>query len=118
MSYDIELLDPVTKKVIELNTPHLMRGGTFAIGGTTDAKLNITYNYGKYYYNTFGEKGIREIYGKTGAESIPIIEKAISMLGNDVSDDYWEATEGNAKLPLFQLLALAKMRPDGIWDGD
>jgi len=118
MSYDIDLKDPVTKEVIEFDEPHLMRGGTYAIGGTTEASLNITYNYGKHYHRVFGEKGIRTIYGMTGAESIPVLEKVISELGDDVSDNYWEPTEGNAKRPLFQLIALAKMRPDGIWDGD
>lgn len=56
---------------------------------------------------------------KTGAESIPMLEKAISALGDDVDDnDYWNATEGNAKRALYGLLAFAKMRPDGVWDGD
>ena len=39
-------------------------------------------------------------------------------LADDVSEDYWEATEGNAKRAILQLVALAKMRPDGVWDGD
>lgn len=55
----------------------------------------------------------------TGAESIPMLEKAISALGDDVDDsDYWHATEGNAKRALYGLLAFAKMRSDGVWDGD
>lgn len=29
MSYDINLLDPVTKETIEINEPHFMRGGTY-----------------------------------------------------------------------------------------
>ncbi len=33
-------------------------------------------------------------------------------------DDYWKATAANAIRPLYQLIALAKMRPDGIWNGD
>lgn len=83
--------------------------------------LNVTYNYGHFYYQpeVFGENGIRSIYGKTGAESIPMLEKAISALGDDVDDsDYWHATEGNAKRALYGLLAFAKMRPDGVWEGD
>lgn len=118
MSYDIELCDPVTREVIELDEPHQMRGGTYCVGGTTELHLNVTYNYGVFYYRVMGEKGIRTIYGLSGAESIPILEAAISQLGNDVDPNYWEATEGNAKRPLYQLLAFAKMRPDGIWDGD
>ena len=35
-----------------------------------------------------------------------------------VNDDYWAETAGNAIKPLFQLLAFAHLRPDGIWDGD
>ena len=118
MSYDIDLLDPVTKKTIELDFPHAMRGGTYAVGGDTRASLNITYNYARFFYATMGDDGIRTLYGKTGAESIPILQSAIGQLGDDVSDNYWDDTEGNAKQALCQLLALAKMRPDGVWSGD
>ena len=118
MSYDIRLNDPVTGDTIMLDSPHQMRGGTYALGGTTDAWLNVTYNYGKHYYRVMGDKGIRTIYGMTGAESIPVLMAAIDALGDDVSTDYWEATEGNAKRALCQLLAFAQMRPDGVWDGD
>ena len=117
MSYDIELQDPITGRALKLDSAHYMRGGTYAVGGTTNAELNITYNYAKRY-GILGKKGIREIYGKTGAESIPMLQNAIALLGDDVHDDYWEPTEGNAKLALIQLLALAQMRPDGVWDGD
>ena len=54
----------------------------------------------------------------TGADSIPVLEKVAAVLGDDVADDYWEPTEGNAKKPLLQLIAMAKMRPDGVWEGD
>ena len=48
-----------------------------------------------------------------------MLKKAISALDDDVDDsDYWHATEGNAKRALYGLLAFAKMRPDGVWDGD
>ena len=120
MSYDISLRDPVTHEEIEISEPHFMRGGTYQIGGSTRLWLNITYNYAQYYYReeVFGEKGIRTIYGMTGLESIPVLERAAAALGDDVDPDYWNPTEGNAKRPLLQLSAMAKMRPDGIWDGD
>lgn len=118
MSYEIELVDPITKNILELDEPHQMKGGTYAVGGTTAASLNITYNYSEHFYKTFGKKGIRTIYGMTGAESIPVLENASRKLSNNASDDYWEATEGNAKRALNQLIALAKMRPDGEWAGD
>lgn len=119
MSYDIDLLDPVTKDVIELDTPHQMKGGTFALGGTREAHLNVTYNYGVHYYRVIcPDQGIRKIYGLTGAESIPILQKAADALKDDVAGDYWKPTEGNAKAALLQLIALAKLRPDGVWNGD
>ncbi len=118
MSYDIELQDPITGRALELDSAHYMRGGTYAVGGTINAELNITYNYAKHYRRVLGGRGIREIYGKTGAESIQMLKDAISMLGDDVHDNYWEPTEGNARHALTQLLALAQMRPDGVWSGD
>lgn len=101
MSYDISLCDPVTHETLEVDDMHFVAGGTRSIGGTRELWLNVTYNYGHFYYRpeVFGEGGIRSIYGKTGAESIPMLEKAISALGDDVDDsDYWHATEGNANV--------------------
>lgn len=137
MSYDISLCDPVTGDTLQLDEPHHMRGGTFCIGGTTDAHLNVTYNYAQHYYRLFPKRpardnendrynvdlngevgGIRSLYGLTGAESIPVLEQVIAQLGDDTDPNYWAATEGNAKRALTQLLALAQMRPDGVWNGD
>lgn len=141
MSYDITLNDPVTKEPIQLDAPHQMQGGTYAVGGTTEAWLNITWNYADWYYRAgvFAptreeSKGIiRTIYGMSGAQSIPVLQKAIKTLESlteDISDEkrqqceaqgatgYWMPTRQNAIKPLYQLLALAQMRPDGVWDGD
>ena len=54
----------------------------------------------------------------TGAESIPVLEAAASRLADDATGNYWDDTEGNAKRALLQLVALARLRPDGVWDGD
>lgn len=119
MSYDIQLCDPVTKETIRFDMSHEIRGGTYCLGGTKEAWLNITYNYGQHFYRVLdSDKGIRILYGKTGAESIPLLKDGITQLGDDVSDDYWEPTEGNAKRALHGLLAFAERRPDGIWEGD
>ena len=118
MSYDIYLNDPTTKETILFDAPHDIAGGTMALGGPREAGLNVTYNYGKHYYRVFGEKGIRTLYGLTGAEAIPVLKQAIAKLKDDVSGDYWEATEGNAKKALGGLLIFALLRPDGIFDGD
>mgnify|MGYP006978086123 CR=1 FL=1 len=140
MSYDIFLKDPVTNKTLCTKFNHEMTGGTYAIGGTNELWLNITYNYARWYYHAgvFAatkeeSKGIRTIYGKSGAESIPILRSAIAALQaleEDISeqdrlacisvgaDGYWMPTKENAIRPLYQLLSMAYLRPDGIWDGD
>ena len=74
MSYDISLVDPVTRETLTMDAPHQMRGGTYAIEGTDEMWVNITYNYARWYYKdyAFGEKGIRSIYGLSGAERTPM----------------------------------------------
>lgn len=126
MSYDIELLDPITKKVIEINDPHFLRGGTYKLGGSTELTLNITYNYSKFLHQVLQPKttpsefksGIRSLYGMTALEATPILETAISTLKDDVDEDYWKPTEGNTKKALNNLLTMCKMRPDAIINGD
>ena len=87
MSYDIHLMDPITGETATV-PGHLMVGGTYKADyhpetGTftpalnTEAELNITYNYGSYYYETYKENGIRTIYGMSGVDSIPVLEKMI-----------------------------------------
>ena len=119
MGYSIDLRCQVTGETLQLDSPHHMRGSTYAIGGSCEASLDITYNYAEHYYRYMcAENGIRTLYDKTGAESIPLLQRAISELADDATDNYWDGTEGNAKIALTQLLALAQMRPDGVWDGD
>ena len=193
MSYDIRLVDPVTKEPLHTKVNHDMRGGMYAMGGTTELWLNITWNYAHYYYEaTDGDKrfaheevtgytngkpdgmkteyGIRGIYGKTGAESIPMLEDMINKIESTYKDEngdwktarrkrrvvydedgyrtkmdvyeaarsnikytvkteeydisegdtsnYWTDTAANALRPLHQLIAMARIRPDGVWEGD
>lgn len=119
MSYDIRLVDPVTRIPLYAPGLHHISGGTFAVGGTTRLWLNVTWNYSPYFCRVIDESlGIRAIYGQSGAASIPLLTAAIAKLGDDVDENYWKPTEGNAKRALCQLLALAQLRPDGIWDGD
>ncbi len=118
MSYDIELTDPKTGEICMLDERHQLRGGTYCIGGTDLAELNVTYNYSEHFYRVMGEKGIRSIYGLTGEQSVSVLKSAIEQLGDDVSRNYWDATEGNAKAALRNLLTLAEMAPHGVWKGD
>lgn len=118
MSYDISLCCPCCLETLKADDNHEITGGTYALGGTNELWLNVTYNYSQHYYRTMGEKGIRTIYGMTGKDSIPILEKAIADLGDEIDDDYWKPTEGNAKKALVGLLTFAKLKPEGVWRGD
>ena len=121
MSYDIRLVNPQTRETVQFGTPHQFRGGTYAVGGTTEAWLNVTYNYSKHFYRVFSNpKGIRALYGMTAAASIVCLDAAIAQLADDVcASDYWNPTEGNAKVALLGLKALALASPpDSLWEGD
>ena len=118
MSYDIYLKNP-DGTTHEFDDPFDLRGGTYAIGGTSEAWLNITWNYGKHFYRVMGKDGIRSIYDCSAEQSIPMLESAIEKLGDDVSDDYWEPTEGNVKAALQNLLVMANnAAPNCVWSGD
>lgn len=156
MGYDIFLRDPVTGRAVEVTE-----------ASKTEAHVNITYRYGRYYYEVY-EEGIRAIYGKSAFESIAILEEMVTFLrekyqkgdewvitrrcktvyfdenGRETepiasvlnenrpvryeeveievsegdTDDYLLETAANAMRPLYQLIALSKMWPDCIWDGD
>lgn len=115
MSYDIYIVDE-TGKTLQLD--HGLRGGTYQVGGATEAWLNITYNYSPHFRRVLGEKGIRSIYGMDVMDSIPELAAAANALDDNVSDDYWEPTEGNARAALLNLIALAAMAGRGTWEGD
>lgn len=114
MSYDCQLVDPVTKEVLQSDEKHFIRGGTYAVGGTCEAYMNITFNYSPFIYKVL-EGGIPGLNGKLAAQTIQPLKIAIAMLGDTVTDNYWDATEGNAKRALNGLLALAYMFPHGEW---
>jgi len=119
MSYTIDLIDPATSSVFESDVPHQLRGDPYVVGGNQQARLNITYNYLRHFLSTIDSaKGIRAIYGMTGAASIPILSAAIARLKDDSSEDYYEPTEGNARLALIQMRTLAQACPEGTWNGD
>ena len=122
MSWSFDLCDSVTGECLITDTNHNMPSATMCIGGTKEMSVDITYNYSDIICNKFQEvlknKDISYAYfidGKSGAEVISLLKNVVSKLKNDVDDDYWNATEGNAKRALNVLLAFSQMRPDGIW---
>lgn len=117
MSYDCELINPKTKKIEILPFKASFINGNMAVGGSYKAEQNVTYNYSKIFRKVLPPTGIRTLDGMTANESINVLNKAISSLNNNISDDYWEATEGNAKLALIQLMEMALLVPkDSVWE--
>lgn len=118
MSYDIWLENDLGE-IETLYKPIKMIMGTIRVGGETEANANITYNYAPIFYKYIDEEeGIRWLYGKKAKNTVDKLESTISKLKDDISEDYWECTEGNAKRSLENLLNLAKMFPESRWNGD
>jgi hypothetical protein len=115
VSYDIQL----TENGIPVEITNHSEGGTYPIGGTTDANLNITYNYSWFYYMLLDKDfGIRWIYGKRAQDCIKRLEGAVKKLGVRQYKDYWAPTPGNAGYALSILLTWAKQYPEAIFTGD
>jgi hypothetical protein len=121
MSYWATLEDS-NGNTVELSEVHHEAGGTYALGGTTEATLNITYNYSGWFGKVFpdtgliNKRGLRYLHKMTAANSLPVLRTAIANLGTDTDPDYWKATQGNARAALESLLRLAKTAPaDSVW---
>lgn len=84
------------------------------MGGTTELWLSVTYNYSDAFQKAFEQPdGIWCLNGKPCMTAISMISAAMKRLGDDVTDRYWDATEGNAKKALASLLQLCALGCDG-----
>ncbi len=112
MSWDIDIVSDHKIATVDNH----MFGGTYIAGGTTDASLNITYNYSSYYYYHLDKKkGLRWLDGKKTSECIRRLCRAVDILGIEQDDDYWRATPGNAGYALWILLKWAILLPDATF---
>lgn len=125
MSYDIELINKKTKQPLLLSQPQYIRGGTVKAKldendnlvqtKETEASINITYNYSHYYVEatrddrrffkqeanaegnvTENSAGIRGLYGKTAAESLPMLRDMIERIKKKYMDQEtgeWSVTK-------------------------
>lgn len=51
-------------------------------------------------------------------KKVDCMEEEIWGFEQNGASGYWLPTRANGTCPLYQLLALAKLWPDGIWEGD
>ena len=117
MSYDIDLVDKITGRPVKVDRHE--EGGTYAVGGITEASLNVTYNYGKYFRRCLdAENGIRWLYGRKAKDCIEPLQAAVNTLGTDRDTNYWNVTPGNAGYALSILLRWARQWPDAVFEGD
>lgn len=92
-------------------------GGTYTVGGSGEADLNITYNYGKRYKEVIPNYcGLVDLlHLKKASDVTQTLEDAVHILGTEQSDDYWQPTAGNAGYALHILLQWAKQYPDAVF---
>lgn len=106
MSWDISLEDAETGKVAEVENHS--EGGTYALGGTKEAELNVTYNYSKHF-------SFKVLNHQLAQHTIPLLQQKVDALCVERDSDYWLATEGNVGYACSILLGWAKQYPDYIW---
>lgn len=138
MSYDIGLYKTKNSTDDPVEVEMFAEGGTQVMGGSSQAELNITYNYSWFYYLLLDEKnGLRWLYGKQAKDCIERLRTAVGKLGKNqyvVHDegyqfndpgthhlthiDYWASTPGNAGHALDILLRWASEHPEAYFNGD
>ena len=120
MGYSIQIVDENNQTMKTTNgEKHHIKGGIFVLGGTDEASISITYNYSPYFHRHIDkEEGIRCLYGQKVKDTTALLTSAINQMEESNDEDYWAATEGNARKALENLLLLAELFPDGYWDGD
>lgn len=117
MSWDVYL----EKDGTPVDVPRHEEGGTYALGGITEAELNVTYNYGREFRHVWPEplpdsNCLKHMLdGRTAEETIAPLAAAIEKLGTTRDDYYWAATPGNAGYALSLLLGWARANPDATW---
>jgi hypothetical protein len=114
MSYNVCLIDPKINKIVTV--PSHEEGGTYAVGGSTNALLNITYNYSKHFCSALeSDEGIKWLRDKKASDVEHRLVAAISILGVKQNKDYWAATSGNAGYALSILLKWVKLYPNAVF---
>jgi len=116
MSWDCTLEHQTGDTAVLPDGMRAPNGGTYVAGGTSEAWLNITYNYTVHFHRVLDtEKGLAWLNGRKANDTIARLETAVSSLTGERDRDYWAGTEGNAKVALQGLLDMAKALPDCKW---
>jgi hypothetical protein len=96
--------------------PRFTAGGTYALGGSALAELNVTYNYSALFAETLdSELGLRWLHQKPAGDCVTRLREAVGKLGTETSSGYWAPTRGNAGAALAVLLWWAALHPDAVF---
>lgn len=98
-----------------VDVPVHVEGGTYRVGGTTTADLNVTYNYARQFTEAGLADGLDTLHDMTARDAIPLLARAVMQLGTERDPDYWQATAGNAGYALSILLSWARRHPDAVF---
>lgn len=113
MSWDVSL----KRHGLPVSVERHEEGGTYRVGGTTEAVLNVTYNYSRQYRPLNGDRSLQEwLGGRRASECADDLRSAVAELGTERSDNYWDATPGNAGYALSILLRWAEDNPDATFE--
>jgi len=110
MSYWVYLLNDAGESV---PVESFLAGGTYALGGSTCAELNVTYNYSGIFATH--EWHPRRLHERRADDTIPELRDLAERLPNAPASDYWAATPGNAGAVVHQLLRWAEQHPHAVW---
>jgi len=89
-----------------------------------EESFNYTYNVSDMWYDCYPEKGIREHYGLSGKDSLPVLRHLREHMENNADklrlmnpENGWGDFEGALHF-VSRLILAAIDNPDEIWEGD
>lgn len=119
MSVDYSLRYDGDEWPARLAEPMGEEGGTYAVGGSEYAELNVTYNYSHVWVRVLGDEfpGMVEmLHGRKAGETVPVLARLCAELPDEPGDDYWQPTPGNAGHAAALLLRMAREHPEAVWE--
>lgn len=107
MSYSISI--ERDGKTLELPEPQT-EGGTYAIGGSNLAKMDVTYNYSELF-------SLANLDGFTVNDALPILAHKVAEWGVLPAPDYWAVDPRNVGYACYVVmtwcLEAMKQQPEG-----
>jgi len=86
--------------------------------------FNYTYNVSEMWYDCYPDKGIREHYGLSGEEAVPVLRELREHMEDNAGklremepDNGWGSFDGALKF-VNKLIAASLWNPNALWQGD